>query len=286
MSKTDKRDRAALFRARLAHAMQDRNVSQSALARAVQVDRSTISQLLSGDGARLPNAQVVGECAAQLRVSADWLLGLSERPESAADLLAISLTMTEAPRALVDEQIFDWHKEAAGYKIRHVPPGLPDQMKTRDMLEWEYTPHLGRTTQQAIGASEDRLQFMRGAHSDFEIALPMHELQSFARGEGYYRGLSAALRLAQIDHFLELYDQLYPTLRVYLYDARRVYSSPITVFGPLLAVLYIGRNYIAFRDLERVQAFSRHFDGLVREAAVSDRDVPQFLRELRVEVQA
>jgi len=281
MKKTDKRDRADLFRTRLGIAMQERNVSQSALARAVQVDRSTISQLLSGDGARLPNAQLVGECAAQLQVSADWLLGLSERPESAADLMAINLSVTEAPRALVDEQIFEWHKEAAGYKIRHVPPALPDQLKTRAMLEWEYSPHLGKTTRQAIGASDDRLQFMRESHSDFEIALPLHEFACFAHGVGYYAGLGADLRRAQINYILELYDQLYPRLRISLYDARRVYSSPITVFGPLLAVLYIGRNYIAFRDLERVQAFSRHFDNLVREAAVPDRDFPSHLRGLR-----
>jgi hypothetical protein len=50
---------------------------------AIGVDRSTVSQLLSAEGARLPNAQVVAECAAALGVTADWLLGLSDRPEQA-----------------------------------------------------------------------------------------------------------------------------------------------------------------------------------------------------------
>lgn len=281
MIKIDKRDRAEMFRTRLTQAMQAQSATQSALARAIQVDRSTISQLLTGNGARLPNAHVVGACAAELGVSADWLLGLSDRPESAADLMAINLTMTEAPRALIDQQIFDWHKEAIGYKIRHVPAGLPDMLKTHTMLEWEYRPHLGRTTVQAIGASEDRLAFMRTTRSDYEIAVPLHEFQSFARAEGYYADLPVAVRLAQIDHIFALYDQLYPTLRIHLFDARRVFSAPITVFGPLLAVLYVGRNYIAFRDSERVQTFSRHFDGLVREAAVSDRDFLGYLEELR-----
>ena len=93
------------------------------------------SQLLKGRGARLPNAQVVGECAAALGISADWLLGLTDRPETAADILATSLSLTEAPRALVDAQIFQWHKEAAGHKIRHVPAGLPDMLKTQALLE-------------------------------------------------------------------------------------------------------------------------------------------------------
>jgi transcriptional regulator with XRE-family HTH domain len=284
MTNTDKRSRADLFRTRLAIAMGERGVSQSALARDIKADRSTISQLLSGHGARLPNAQIVGECAAQLRVSADWLLGLSDRPESAADLVKFSLTMTEAPRTPVDEQINGWHKEARGYKIRHVPAGLPDLLKTRAVLEWEYQPHLGRTTEQAIGASEDRLQFMQESRSDYEIAFPAHEITSFARAEGYYAGLPAALRIAQIDQILGLYGDLYPTLRIYLYDARRIYSSPVTVFGPLLAVLYVGGNYISFRDSERVQTLTRHFDNLVREADVTDRDLVGFLQRLRDEM--
>ncbi len=74
-----------------------------------------------------------------------------------------------------------------------------------------------------------------------------------------------------------LHDQLYPTLRVALYDQRRLYSAPITVFGPLLAVVYLGRNYLVFRDTERVQAISRHFDTLVREADVSARAFPDHL---------
>lgn len=282
--KIDKRNRAPLFRERLARAMAEQDMTQSALARAVGVDRSTISQLLSDDGARLPNAQVVAECAAVLAVSADWLLGLTERPERLAELLATSLTMTEAPRALIDETIFGWHQEAAGYKIRHVPATLPDMMKTRAMLRWEYETQLGRSTDQAIGASEDRLRWMRAAQSDYEIALPWHELKAFADAQGYYTGLPADVRRDQMDQMLDLCEQLYPTLRVYVFDARRVFSAPVTVFGPLLAALYLGRHYLAFRDSERVTSFSGHFDWLVREADTGARDVPALLRSLRDEI--
>ncbi|WP_306110650.1 MULTISPECIES: helix-turn-helix domain-containing protein [Roseovarius] len=278
IQKSDKRDRATLLRTRLNEALRLRGTSQSALARSVGVDRSTISQLLKGTGARLPNAQVVGECARALGVSADWLLGLTDRPETAADILANTLSLTEAPRALVDEQIFAWHREAAGYKIRHVPAGLPDMLKTRDLLEWEYAPHLGRSTEQAIGASEDRLAWMRGTQSDYEIALPLFEMHSFIAGEGYYAGLPRDIRQGQVDYLLEITEQLYPRLRLYLFDARRLYSAPITVFGPLLAVLYIGRNYLAFRDTERVEALTLHFDALIREASVGARDLPAHIR--------
>jgi transcriptional regulator with XRE-family HTH domain len=276
----DKRARADLFRIRLAQAMADRSMTQSALARATGADRSTISVLLS-PGKRLPNAQLAADCAAALGTSADWLLGLSDRPEPLAEVMATSLTITEAPRALIDETIFAWHQEAAGYKIRHVPATLPDMLKTRAMLEWEYEPQLGRTADQAIGASEDRLAWMRGARSDYEIAIAVHELDSFTDATGYYAGLPPAVRAEQIDRLIALTDQLYPSLRLYLYDARRVFSAPVTVFGPLLAVVYLGRHYIAFRDRERVESLAQHFDWLVREATIGARDIGAHLRALR-----
>ncbi len=285
-NKLDKLQRAALFRTRLGRAMADMNKSQSALARDTGVDRSTISQLLSGDAARLPNAHIVGACATVLGVSADWLLGLSDRHESAAELLAGALTLTKAPRALVDERIFRWHQEAAGYKIRHVPAALPDMLKTRALLEWEYAPHLGRTADQAIGASQDRLRLMRSAQSDYEIAFPIYELESFANGTGYYQGLPLTVRVAQLDRLHELTTQLYPRLRLYLYDAQRLYSAPITIFGPLLCVFYAGGHYLAFHDRDRIQTFSTHFDHLVRDAEITARDMPRYIEKLRAQLPA
>ncbi|MCF2869957.1 helix-turn-helix domain-containing protein [Octadecabacter sp. G9-8] len=280
----DKRTRATLFRTRLRDAMTVKQATQSGLARAIGVDRSTVSQLLTDEGARLPNAQVVAQCAAQLGVSADWLLGLTDKPELAADLVAAAMEVTKAPRALVDEQIFTWHQEAAGYKIRHVPAGLPDMFKLPEVLQWEYGPSLGRSTDQAIGASEDRLRWMREARSDYEIALPMDELASFAAGSGYYTGVPADLRAAQLDHIATLHDDLYPTLRLHLFDARKLYSAPVTVFGPLLAVIYLGQNYLAFRDTERVQMITKHFDRLVREARITPRDLANYIQTLQTDV--
>lgn len=277
----NKSDRAGLFRARLAQAMATRGLSKSALARSAAVDRSTITQILADQGDRMPNAQLVAACAAALSVSADWLLGLTERPELLADLMAAALTLTEAPRAPVDDTILAWHREAAGYKIRHVPATLPDMLKTRALMQWEYDPQPGRTADQAIGAGQDHLDWLRNSGSDYEIALPLHEMESFTRAEGYYRGLPAEVRLGQIDHFLDLYHQIYPSLRLYLFDARRVFSAPLTVFGPLIAAVYLGRNYIVFRDRARVEQMSAHFDWLVREAVVGARDLPDVLTRLR-----
>lgn len=279
----DKRDRAAIFRTRLAEAMAARGMSQSAMARACGVDRSTVSQILAS-GKRMPNADLAASCAQALGISADWLLGLSERPEPLADILAASLSVAEAPRALIDETIFGWHREAAGYKIRHVPATLPDMLKTRAMLMWEYEMQLGRSAEQAIGASEDRQAWMRQARSDYEIALPLHELAAFAAAAGYYEGLSLTIRREQLDRLVEMSEAMYPALRLYLFDARRVFSAPVTVFGPLLAVIYLGRYYFAFRDRARVDRIAAHFDGLVREASTGAREVPDHLRKLRAEL--
>lgn len=277
---TDKRIRAARFRERLERALREAGMNQSALARACGVDRSTVSQLLSGASARLPNAQVVAECARALGVSADWLLGLTDRPDRLAELMAQSMTVTEAPRTLVDAQILAWHREARGYKIRHVPATLPDMLKTRAVLEWEYAAPITRSATQAIGAAQDRLDWIRATTSDYEIAIPRHEIASLARGEGYYAGIPAPVRRAQLAHLSSLCAQLYPSLRLYLFDARRVYSAPLTVFGPLLAVLYLGRHYLAFRETSRVASFTDHFDWLVREAETGAREVPALLARM------
>ncbi|MEP5732314.1 MAG: transcriptional regulator [Sulfitobacter sp.] len=277
----DKHTRADLFRVRLTQALSASGLSQSALARGIGADRSTLSQALGDTGARLPSAHIVGACAHILGVSSDWLLGLSDRHETAADLVSNSFAITQAPRALVDEQIYAWHREAAGYKIRHVPATLPDMLKTEDMLRWEYGPHLGRTTEQAIGASRDRLDWIRGAGSEYEIALPLHELLSFVRGTGYYAGLNAPLRLAQTDQLIALSRQLYPRLRIYQFDARRLFSAPVTIFGPLLAVFYAGGHFMAFRDRARIETFTSDFDILIREAAHTARDFPDQLTDMR-----
>jgi len=282
----DKRARSDLFRNRLQQAMASSGDTQSSLARKTGADRSTLSQTLAGTSARLPNGQLVAQCAQSLGVSADWLLGLSDKPGTLEHILAQAISMVDAPRALIDAQLFAWHQEAAGYKIRHVPAGLPDMVKIRPMLEWEYAPSLGHTIDLAIASAEDRLNWMRQAQSDYEIALPLHELQGFARAEGYYRGCPKQIRIEQLKHLARLTEQLYPVMRICLFDARKIYSSPITIFGPLRAVIYLGQKYMVFRVPDRIQALSQHFDGLIRAAEIGTRDLPAIIDALLQELDA
>ena len=282
----DKRARSDLFRNRLQKAMDLKGDTQSSLARKTGADRSTLSQILAGTTPRLPNGQLVAQCANSLGVSADWLLGLSDQPDSLEQILEQAMTMVDAPRALIDAQIFAWHQKAAGYKIRHVPSGLPDMVKIRSMLEWEYAPSLGHTIDLAIASAEDRLNWMRQAQSDYEIALPIHELQAFARAEGYYSGCPRQIRIEQLKHLAQLTAQLYPVMRFSLFDARKIYSAPITIFGPLRAVIYLGQKYLVFRVPDRIQALSQHFDGLIREAEIGTRELPAFIGAMLQQIDA
>jgi transcriptional regulator with XRE-family HTH domain len=286
-SLSDKRGVAATFRDRLSAALAASGMSRAGLARAVGVDRSTITQMLAPDDSRMPGGHIVAACAQALDVSADWLLGLTNRPEQAGALLDSSLSISETGRATgLDDQIFAWHREAEGYKIRHVPATLPDMLKTNAMLRWEYAPVTHRRPDAAIDAAAERLDWMRLSESDYEIAIALHELESFARAEGYYAGLSADIRRAQLDWLLEIYTQFYPSLRIFLFDARQLWSAPVTVFGPKMAVIYLGQHFLAFRDRDRVRTLSQHFDWLVREATISARAVPAHLRALRAALEA
>lgn len=275
-----KEERASLFRERLLSRMQAVGMSRSELARQCQVDRSTIAQLLNKDDVRLPNAHLAAECASSLQVSTDWLLGLSERSETSAGLLSTACEITDAVRTPSDNQILAWHREAAGYKIRHVPATFPDILKTEAVLSFEYAQFLDKTPEQASSAMHETLQWLHAPGSDYEICISTHMIKSLIHGEGYWDGLSLEARQEQIQHLVRSCRDLYPSLRVYLCDNKKVYSSPITVFGHFLAVVYIGRYYLVFRETRQIQALTQHFDHLVREADIDARSVSGAIAEM------
>ena len=268
-----KQERALLFRQRLLSRMEIISMSRSELARRCAVDRSTIAQLLNADDVRLPNAHLAAECASVLQVSTDWLLGLTERSETSAGLLSTACEIADADRTPSDEKILGWHQEAAGYKIRHVPATFPDILKTEAVLAFEYAAFLDKTPQQASNAIQGTLEWLDAPGSDYEICVSTHMIETLIHGVGYWKGLSLEARQAQIKHLISSCQDFYPSLRVYLCDNKRVYSSPITGFGHCLAVVYIGRYYMVFREVRQIQALTQHFDHLVREADIDARSV-------------
>lgn len=272
-----KRDRVNLFRIRLADATTRAGFSKSALARAAGVDRSTIGQLFKPDMPRLPNAQLAADIAAELGVSLDWLMGLSNRPERPAAILATAISLASAERASTGDQVLDWHRESAGSKIRHVPATLPEMLKTEAMIAWEYSTLAPDVIDQVKTQAKAQLEWLMSGEADYEIAIPLHEVMSLAEGRGYYQGLETDVRSTQLNVLSEQATSLYPRLRLYLFDAHALYSAPLTVFSNDLAILYIGQCYMAIRERKRVMALKEHFDWLIRQCAVDAKDVGAFL---------
>lgn len=223
---------------------------------------------------------MAADAANVLGVSTDWLLGLTNRPETPGDIVAAAMSLSPAERISADEQLLEWHQEAAGYKVRHVPATLPDILKTERMLDWEYSSFRERRLPEAVSAMQDQLKWLKSGVSDYEIALPIHEIEACAAGTAYYANLDKAVRCEQLNLIADLCDEMFPRLRLFLFDAHTVFSSPVTIFGPNLAVVYIGQCYLAFREAERVTSLKSHFDWLVREATVDARMVPSHIRSI------
>lgn len=282
----DKRERARIFRDRLSKAIRSADSSRSALARSTGFDRSTLTQILNSDDPRLPNIHLAAQCAEELGVSTDWLLGLSDRHERAADILSASFQFKRAARTPADEFIQNCHREAAGYKIRYVPASLPDGLKTEAVLDHEYRAFLGKTPEQAIVSMRDTLDHIRAPGSDVEMCTRVDVLETFARGEGYWQGLSAADRRIQLQHIERMCREYYPSLRLYLFDSKKIYSSPLAIYGPLLATVYVGQFYMVFRDRQQVQALTGHFDQLVREADVEAHATADWIARIAGELAA
>ncbi len=259
-----------------------KGVTRSGLSRKTRVDRSTIGQLLKDDQPRLPNAQLAADVADALSVSTDWLLGLTNRPETPGDIVAAALSLSPAERTSADEQLLEWHHEAAGFKVRHVPATLPDILKTERMLDWEYASFRARRSAEAFSAMQDQLEWLSSGVSDYEIALPVHEIEACADGTAYYKGVTQDVRYEQLGFIADQCEEMFPRLRIFLFDAHKVYSAPVTIFGPNLAVIYVGQCYLAFREAERVKSLTHHFDWLVREATVDARHVAAHIRSLMI----
>jgi len=276
-----RRDTVRIFRQRLREAMGNAELNRAQLAERAGIDRSTLSQLLASDLARLPRADTVAAIATVLRVSLDWLLGLSGEAARGAAILDESVQVSPQPRTGADSNLARWQEEAVGYKIRYVPASLPDLMKTNAVLRYEYQLFASKTPDQAIAASQDRLAYSKLPESDIEICVSQQALEGFARGEMLWRNLPAAARREQLAQIGRLAEELYPGIRLYLFDLRSNYAAPYTVFGPLRAVIYLGQMYLVFNTTSHIRMLTRHFDDLVRAASVQCTDIGAYMATLQ-----
>jgi len=279
----DRREIVEVFRERLGEVIRRSGLSRSAFAGEIGLDRSTLSQLMSRDHGRLPRAETIAAIAERAQVSVDWLLGLSQEGQLGADILsqALELEIEPGSGSPADERLKRWHAEAAGYKIRYVPSTLPDLLKSEAVIRYEYQLQDSRLPKVRLEEAERRLAYTRRPETDMEVCSSVQSLAGFARGEGIWSGLPSLDRREQIDRMIRTLDELYPTLRWFLFDGLKSYCVPMTVFGPLRAAIYIGDMYLVLNSTEHIRELTFRFDNLIRAAVVQPRDVVVQLADLR-----
>ena len=281
-----RRETVEIFRNRLVEVIAESGMSRSEFARRIGADRSTLSQLLAAEGNRLPRAETIAAIAGVAQVSVDWLLGLSAQGQLGTDVLNEAVAIEPGAASPADERLQRWHTEAAGYKIRYVPTTLPDLLKSEDVIRYEYVQHDTLEPQGRIEYAEARLAYSRRPETDIEACSSYQSLAQFARGEGQWQDLDFAARIAQLESMIGLLDELYPTFRWFLFDIRKSYSVPLTIFGPQRAAIYVGDMYLVTTSREHIRVLTGHFDNLIRAAVMQPPEVIEFLKRLMREVTA
>lgn len=280
----DRRETVRVFRERLVEVIRRSGLNHSAFAARTGIDRSTLSQLLSPANDRLPRLETVATIGAHHLVSVDWLLGLSQRDTVGADIVPTSVGFEPDAGLPTGNRLFGWHAEAAGHRIRLVPTSFPDLVKTAATIRYEYAGIDDEAGAREIAVAAEKLDYLRGPGSDLEVCTPIQALEAFARGEGVWRAMDATDRRDQLLRIARLVDELYPSLRWFMFDARDRFAAPMTLFGPHRAALYIGGMYLTFTATEHIRALSQHFDRLIRAAAVLPTEVARLAARLAGEI--
>lgn len=274
----DKRDLSATFRERLKFLAQRSGLNQANYARRIGIDRSALSQLMSGTTARLPRVETLMNIAADAQVSLDWLLGISQ-DEGVTGELRASFEIEESHGSHDDTLLGRWFSEAAGSKIRYVPAGIPDLLRSETLIAYEANlTHRDRDAQ--IDDTQTKIEINRRQDSDMEVCMPRHTLEIFARGLGVWADFPRNERIAQLKHMARLLDELYPSFRLYLYDGGHRYSIPYTIFGSMRAAVYVGDLYLVLNATDAIKTLTRHFDNLIRSADIHAHESAAFAVQL------
>ena len=254
--------------------------SQANLARRIGISRSTLAQLLSSEVGRLPRADSVAAVATELKVSLDWLLGLSQVDKLGADILHESLQVAPNAQHPVDEQLISWFEEAAGTKIRYVPNTLPDFAKTGDVLHYEYRAFSAQSIDRALHQAREKFVRLRVSETDMEVCMPVQRLTDFAEGNWIWKALPAMARVNQIERLVEVAEDLYPRLRLYFFDGLTHSSASYSIYGRQRVSIYAGQIHLVFNTAEHISVLNRQFDDLIRAAIIHSADVGPYLRGL------
>ncbi|WP_202526034.1 helix-turn-helix domain-containing protein [Sneathiella litorea] len=274
----DKRDMAEIFRDRMALLLARKGFNLSQFASSVGIDRSALSQFLAPGSTRLPRAETLCAISRTYGVSIDWLMGLIANDESTSEAVPM-IEIERVTEASASVKLAKWHQEAMGYKIRYVPSTLPDLLRTEDIGAYEFGDFSTIEREAKERRMHDQLNYSRRPETDMEVCMPQQVIEQLAKGEGIWRQVPVSIRRDQVNNMIRLTEELYPTFRLFLFDARKIYSAAYTLFGPLRAAIYIGNMYLLVNSVEHIRALTAHFDGLIRMAEVGPDKASQMITE-------
>lgn len=268
------------FRRRLNRVIEESGLSRSAFAKRMGLDRSTLFQLLTEGNNRLPRMETVVAIARNAQLSVDWLLGLSQAGQAETAELTQTLEIAYKAGDPADERLAAWHAEALGYKIRYVPATLPDLLKTDTVIEYEFYRRGVLVPDKQKREADRRLAYSRRPETDMEVCTSFQYLKDFAFGCGIWDQLPGPERREQLMAIQDLAAELYPTFRWFLFDGLENHATPMTIFGPKRAALFIGGIYLVFTGTEHIRTLTRQFDNLIRSAVIQPPDLPAYVGEL------
>lgn len=274
-----KRESSALFRTRLMQLLTQSGLTQARFASAIGIDRSALSQLMTGPDPRLPRAETLLSIAAQFQVSVDWLLGLSEDSGTVTqsfDAVETEAALDEESRTAMER----WHEEATGQKIRYVPALLPDLMRTPEIISFQ-AQSSEQEKRRLQAQTQRRLRLSQAPEADIEMCMPFQSFEIFAAGCGVWQGLGISARQRQIDHIAITVEALYPAFRMYLFDGRKRFAPPMTLFGYTRAAVYAGEVYLLIRSKRLIRELAQGFDGHIRAAEVHAHEAADWVRKLK-----
>lgn len=275
-----KRRLAEIFRARLAELVAEHPGGLARFARDTGLDRSALGQFLDPEETRLPRAETLRRIAEARGASADWLIGLVN-VRAGEQAVASSVEIETERDETGGSPLARWQREAEGGKIRYVPSVLPDMFRLPELAD----PAVER--ERATARAEHAAGLVADARlrdTDVEICMPRQTLEALVEGRGVWLGTAAAPRRAQLVHMAVEAERIYPAIRLHLYDGRRTFSAPFTVFGLKRAAIYLGRSYLVVTGTDQVRSLARHFDDLVRESVVAPQEVHRDLEALAAAV--
>lgn len=278
---SDKREISSQFRDRLWLLIQRKELSVSAFAKRCNLDRSALSQFLNETSTRLPRSETLISIATSENVSIDWLLGLSHDEAGIGEVSSvfdIEHASAEQDRSLLAQ----WHTEAAGYKIRYAPSSLPDLVRTPALIDYEFGEKASIPTDDKSAFVREQLDYSRRPETDMEVVMPFQRLENLAAGRDIWEGLMRGKRQAQIEHMIDLINELYPTFRLFLYDGRKHFVSPFTVFGPKRAAVYMGEMYMVINSADHIRQLTQRFDDTIRIAEIPPDRISDWLAKLKV----